>query len=162
VKKVSFDYDQCLGEYDHVVMFARNIIENNKAEVWIVTTRWKCGNSPYNPRWNNNDLFLTAEDLDIPRSRIVFTEHADKYRFFTENPDFVWHLDDDTIEIELINEHTDVIGIHAESEGWQQRCENLIAPRDFYYCQRAFEFHDMCVKQCDHCKIYYASLEKQE
>lgn len=31
----------------------------------------------------------------------------------------------------------------------------------YFYCQRKEEFHRRCKEQCEHCKIYYAPLQKE-
>lgn len=123
--RVSFDFDQTLGEYESIQEYARELILRN-VEVWIVTSRYPCGKYPSNPRWNNKDLFEIAENLKIPFERIIFTEWIDKFSYFLDNPTFAWHLDDCSIQVLNINEYSNVMGIHYESEGWKEKCENRL------------------------------------
>jgi len=50
---------------------------------------------------------------------------CDKWHFF-ENKDFVWHLDDDSIENELINDYTKTKAISSICSFWKQNCERLL------------------------------------
>jgi len=50
----------------------------------------------------------------------------DKYHFFLENPDFVFHLDDDVKEILLIQAQTVVMGILCDySAEWKDTVEEV-------------------------------------
>ena len=45
--------------------------------------------------------------------------------------------------------------------GREQKLRLLGIDRSFY-CQREIEGESKCVKQCDHCKIYYKPLEDND
>ena len=75
---------------------------------------------------SNDTLYKVANELGIPKSNIILTEFADKYEIF-EGKDFVWHLDDDWIELEMINKNTSTIGISVfGTTNWRKKCNKLI------------------------------------
>lgn len=115
--KVSFDFDNTIS-HESVQSFAL-MCKDMGCDVWIVTSRF---DDKY-----NDDLFEVARQLDIPRDNVVFTGWKDKSEFFEENPDFIFHLDDDSIEIELITERTSVkaIDVFSDSE-WREKCLSLL------------------------------------
>jgi hypothetical protein len=46
---------------------------------------------------------------------------------FLEGKDFLFHLDDDELELELIKESNDnCVGVCVELEDWKEICINLI------------------------------------
>ena len=50
----------------------------------------------------------------------------DKIKFL-EGKDFLFHLDDDEVELELIQESDDnCIGVWVELKDWKETCINLI------------------------------------
>jgi hypothetical protein len=118
--KVSFDYDGTLS-YPSIRVFA-TLCKTLGCELWIVTSRFKDK--------DNEELYEVAEKLEIPEERIIFTSWADKSDFFEKNSDFLFHADDDFIEVELINERTSVKGIDifADAE-WQEKCLTLISEK---------------------------------
>jgi hypothetical protein len=138
--KVSFDFDNCLGDSEWVQEYCKDLISRG-VEVWIVTSR------PENPEeffrkkyteeqfqkefgitfWSNDeDLYPLADNLGIPKTRIVFTNHDPKAWWFVENPNFIWHLDDNTNEIRLIHRLTKIVPISVLSPNWKNKCEKLL------------------------------------
>jgi len=72
------------------------------------------------------DLFRVSDRLGIKRENIHFMNMKDKYHFFLENPDFVFHLDDDVKEILLIQAQTVVMGILCDySAEWKDTVEEV-------------------------------------
>lgn len=124
--KVSFDFDSTL---DRVVVqdYAKSLI-NKGYEVWICTSRYDYHNVP-NKNWSkdsNKDLFLVADSLGIPRERIKFMNMEEKHTFI-KGMDFLFHLDDDWIEINWINKYTETKGISCfGSSGWKQKCNKIL------------------------------------
>ena len=118
--KVSFDFDSTLDR-PVVQDYAKSLIQDN-IEVWIVTSRM----SKVNTDWNK-DLFLVADKLGILKENIVFTEMSDKFEFFKDK-DFIWHLDDDWVELNLINEHCkDTWGFGCFGNSvWKNKCDKLL------------------------------------
>jgi len=104
-KKISFDFDGTLNN-DDVQNFVLDIID--KYDVYIITSR--VSNNEFAKNWNN-DLFLTADYLGIKKENIIFLELSDKYDFFKDNEDFIYHLDDMEDEIKNINLNKNVKGI---------------------------------------------------
>jgi len=130
--KLGFDFDNTLDR-KNIQQYAKELISRGY-EVWIVTGRMtndiytkhmfsKGIIVPYNI---NSDLFKVAKEVGIPENRIQFMNMRDKYHFFISHPDFLWHLDDDFIEIKGINKNTSVIGISSISSNWKNKCEKIL------------------------------------
>lgn len=106
-RKVSFDFDSTLSRKD-VQSFAKELISKS-IDVWICTSRFSDENIPHN-NWNNSDLFNVANELGISKDKIIFTNMWDKWTMLKEQG-FIFHLDDESWELFLINKHTKTIGI---------------------------------------------------
>lgn len=125
IKKVSFDFDGTLSK-EEVQSYAKILIKKDDIEVWICTSRFI---DEYSTN-QNNDLYEVADDIGINKSNIVFTSRADKYEYFLDK-DFIWHLDDDWIETDLINKHTNTNGIRAfGNDNWKDECEKSLTNCD--------------------------------
>ena len=128
MKKVSFDFDSTLSR-DDVQEFASELIDLG-FDVWVVTSRFddKIANEK-NWWWiekNNKELYDVCEKLNIPKENIVFTEMVDKINFLKDKG-FLFHLDDDELEIELIKESGDSCkGIWVELKDWKEKCKMII------------------------------------
>lgn len=107
--KLSFDFDDTLSNVN-VQRYVDGLIRGGKYEVHIVTSRVADKRAP-SSTWNL-DLHYVANELGIPKERIHFTEYKPKYKFFNELEEpFIFHLDDDTEEIEGINLYTKTKGV---------------------------------------------------
>jgi len=95
MSKVSFDFDSTISQ--PVIQKIAKFFIDSGHEVWIVTSRMD------KPSWNK-DLFKVAEELGIFKSRIYFTNGEFKWRFFKDK-DFIFHFDDDFMEIQMAKEH---------------------------------------------------------
>jgi hypothetical protein len=116
---VSFDFDNTLSKLD-VQDFARFCM-NKKLVVWIITARNGGLYDTY-----NKDLYNVVNKLNINPNNVVFMNHVDKYRFL-EDTNFLFHLDDDFLEVELINENTNILGVYKHSSvDWEEVCFNRI------------------------------------
>ena len=141
--KISLDFDKTLDQLE-VQEFAKELIAEG-IDVHIVTYRYSDENtSPEQAEWlkmmypdpeiyeyngsptYNGDLFRVADSAGIPRENIHFTNYEDKDKFFTENPDFLWHLDDSEEQILAVGRHTTVIPVQYPNEGWKELCKTLI------------------------------------
>jgi hypothetical protein len=121
--KVSFDFDSTLS-LDVVQKLAKNIIDEGH-EVWIVTSRFEYSDSSGN-KVNNDDLFETAIELNIFKEQIHFCNMSDKYEFLKDK-NFLWHLDDDDIELQFIRNYTNVLPIHRRGgNDWYNQCLDTI------------------------------------
>jgi len=50
----------------------------------------------------------------------------DKYHFFIENPDFIWHVDNDSEEVDDINKYCKTtIGIYLDAL-FKEECSSLL------------------------------------
>ena len=85
--KMSFDYDSTMSRKD-IQKYAKELIEEGH-DVWIVTSR--CATEPALAKgWHwvekqNQELYDVAEEVGIPREKIVFTEHVDKIEYLQGN-----------------------------------------------------------------------------
>ena len=120
--KVCFDFDGTLDR-KHVQDYAKSLIIKGY-EIWICTSRLEDTKAP-NKEWND-DLYKIALSLKIPNSRIKFMNYDDKFTFFIDN-DFIFHLDDDWIEINQINSRTKTMGVSCfGTSGWKKKCNTLL------------------------------------
>lgn len=119
--KISFDFDSTMSRKD-VQLFAKELIAQGH-ELWIVTSR--CATEPalekgwYWVERQNQELYDVAEEVGIPRERIVFTEHVDKIEFL-EGKGFVVHVDDDPDELWEIRKSGDPCGVvNVDHSDWR-------------------------------------------
>ena len=128
IKKCSFDYDSTLS-VKSVQKFVKRLLKEG-VEVWIVTSR---PSKKFNSPNFNNDLYEVAKSLGIKKEHIHFTHYVDKW-FFLKDRGFLFHLDDDTIELELLEEHTNVIPIchydwgikYGGKKEWKNKCLKIL------------------------------------
>ena len=128
MKKISFDFDNTLDRVE-IQNFAKEL-KNKEFEIWIVTSR----QSEFKDEWlrtlahfENKDLFKVAEEIGIERDNVIFTNHKPKAEFFLNNSDFIFHLDDDWMELSIINSETKVKGISCwRNTSWKRKCNKLI------------------------------------
>lgn len=128
MKKISFDFDSTLSE-KHIQKFASKLIELG-FDVWITTSRFPNKIAKKKNWWwvikNNQELFDVANNLNIQKKNIIFTNGQDKINFLKNN-NFLFHLDDDNTEIELINESDDIcIGIWTLNNNWKKECKKIL------------------------------------
>lgn len=122
-RKVSFDFDSTLSRKD-VQSFAKELISKS-IDVWICTSRFSDENIPHN-NWNNSDLFNVANELGISKDKIIFTNMWDKWTMLKEQG-FIFHLDDESWELFLINKHTKTIGILViNTSSWRVKCLRIL------------------------------------
>lgn len=99
--KISFDFDDTLSTR-RVQLFALSC-KRKGHDVHIVTSRMS-NERAGNPNWND-DLYIVADVVEIPKENIHFCNLKPKHEFFLENSDFDAHLDDDPDDIQGINYH---------------------------------------------------------
>lgn len=123
--KVSFDFDGTL-DLPEIQEYAKELMEKG-IEVWVVTNRVN-DNPLTDVRWNG-DLYLITDSIGIKREHIHFIKGMYKDNFFFNNPDFIWHLDDDLTEVMRMN--------------WNSECKTqAITILDFNYkkiCDKLLE-----------------------
>ena len=131
MKKVSFDFDGTL-EFQDIQDYAKKLIDHG-VEVHITTSRYENLDDYLPIRWKDghNDLLGVAKKLGIPRKNIHFTNFVDKSECFKQHScddfrDFVWHLDDDFMEVKGIETNTKVKGVYSLGNGWRRDCNNLL------------------------------------
>lgn len=126
--KVSFDFDHTLSRKD-VQSFAKELV-NEGHEVWIVTSRFS-DEAAKEKKWHwiegqNQKLFDVAEDCGIKKENIYFTCMESK-SIFLKDKEFVFHLDDDDIELMDILETKDGCRpIHVDHFEWKETCKNIL------------------------------------
>ncbi len=118
--KVSFDFDSTLTRMD--VRSYALILMRRGIEIHITT-----GRTP--DREDNTNVFEIANKLYLPLDRIHFLCGKDKMHFFEKHNEFLWHLDDDSIEINQINSVSDTVAISVESEYYRMVCDDLLAKK---------------------------------
>ena len=122
MKKVSFDFDATLSRKD-VQSYARSLIAKG-FDVWICTSRLEPEKAP-TKEWND-DLFLVADDLGIKRENIIFCNYETK-AVLLKDKGFVFHIDDDNIELSFIRTDTDIKPIFLfGNKKWFVDCDNAI------------------------------------
>lgn len=127
--KVSFDFDSTL-DIEKVQEYAKDLIKRN-FEVWICTSRLHADKAP-NKEWND-DLFQVAKHVGIKNEHIMFTNLNLKSEFIKDKG-ILWHLDDDTIELDFINNETKCIGVErGRKNNWHKECETIIKNFENYY-----------------------------
>jgi hypothetical protein len=132
--KVSFDFDDTFSR-PKVQKYARELIDKG-LEVWIVTTRWnrKCkilerGKQYYKLHGERpwREVNETALQFGIPLRHVVFTNYDYKCTFFRDNPDFIFHLDDNPEEILMNNELGHPMkSIYVLNPKWRALCDKAI------------------------------------
>ena len=131
--KVSFDFDGTLDRIS-VQKYAKFLIDIG-IDVYITTKRYEkpedyseefCKHYGIKNVLNeHNNLFEVAKELNIPFENIHFMNMEDKSTYLKDK-DFIWHLDDDPIDIKDINQNSDVIGISCAGSNWAHKCNKLI------------------------------------
>jgi len=126
--KVSFDFDHTLSRKD-VQSFAKELA-NEGHEVWIVTSRFS-DEAAKEKKWHwiegqNQKLFDVAEECGIKKENIYFTCMESKSHFL-KGKGFIFHLDDDDIELMDILETKDGCRpIHVDHFEWKETCKNIL------------------------------------
>jgi hypothetical protein len=126
--KVSFDFDSTLSRKD-VQEFAKKLVKSG-IEVWIVTSRFD-DESAMKKNWHwikgqNQKLFDVAEECGIKLYNIHFTCMESK-SIFLKDKGFIFHLDDDDIELMDILEIKDKCKpINVDYFEWREVCENIL------------------------------------
>lgn len=120
-KKVSFDFDGTLSRID-VQKYAKRLIKDG-FEVWVVTARDQNSLS-----YDNFDLFEVTDRVGISRNNIVFWGLQSDKSFFFKDTDFIWHLDDDWLEVDAINKYCEnTIALCPLSRtNWLIKCDDLL------------------------------------
>ena len=132
--KCSFDYDNTLSRKE-LQSFAKELVQRG-IEVWIVTSRYD-STSKYTPEMIENwgikdlefedaELFKVADEIGIDREHIIFMNMQPKKLFFRDNRDFIFHIDDDAVELMAIK-YVNVVD--TLDTNWKDLCEFLISDK---------------------------------
>lgn len=125
--KVSFDFDSTLDR-DDVQKYASELIERG-FEVWITTSRFPDEYGREKGWWwiekNNQYVYEVSDRLGIKREHISYTAMVDKWEELKKN-DFIFHLDDDEVELDGIKENIKCEGVWVEVPYWKDNCELAI------------------------------------
>ena len=125
MKRVSFDFDATLSRVD-VQIFARSLVKQGY-EVWIVTSRPDVYvGELQHTQPDNGDLYSVAADVGIKPEHIYFTCYGLKSNFLDGN-EFLFHLDDDDIELRYIADNgDDCVPVSVMKYGWEAKCKNVL------------------------------------
>ena len=107
MKKISFDVDGTLLNQKHIQQLAKQLVNDDQYDVWIVTTRHE--NS------DTIDVYQLAEEIGINFNNIVFTNGEYKGEILTLNK-FDYHIDDCKLEIMTINKKGMTKAYHINDE----------------------------------------------
>jgi hypothetical protein len=126
--KISLDFDSTLDRGD-VQSFVRKLSLRG-FDLWITTSRIDTNTALKNGWWwvksNNQELYDVAESCGIPVENIVFTSYIDKIEVLKDK-NFIFHLDDDEVEVDLINQSDDrCVGVWVENPNWEKICLKII------------------------------------
>jgi len=132
MNKVSVDFDSTLS-LKSVQDYVKSLI-NKGYDVWVVTSRVPDGSDPKYKQhgiWvpiDNSDLFKVTDKLGIKREKIIFTSHELKSKVINEMKlDFIFHLDDDWVEVGSINRETNIEGISCfGTSDWKKKCNEVL------------------------------------
>ena len=130
--KFSFDFDGTLSRKD-VQKLAKDLV-NEGHEVWIVTSRFS-DEAAKEKNWHwilgqNQKLFDVAEECGIKKENIQFT-CAESKSIFLEGKGFIFHLDDDDIELMDILESNKFTSnkcfpVNVEHFEWKETCQSIL------------------------------------
>lgn len=127
--KVSFDFDSTLSRTD-IQDYAKTLILRG-FEVWVCTSRYENCSDYLWRRWEKDcheDLKKVISELGIPWERVIFTNMQDKWYKMQElgfNP--LFHLDDDSIELNGINRNLKTTkAISCTGGGWKKKLEKIV------------------------------------
>ena len=121
--KISVDFDKTLSK-KHVQEYIKRLL-NEGVDVWVTTARYDDENAKiYAPQHNNNRLWEVVTNLGIPFEKVYFTNMQLKSDHIN-NKDYIFHLDDDLIELEFL-EKTNIVGVHVLNNEYQKICDKLI------------------------------------
>lgn len=123
---VSLDFDGTLSR-PGVQEYAAELIRR-RVNVWVLTARFDENHRHrYAANPSNADLWTVVDRIGIPRCHVRFQNMRPKAEYLDWSR-FVWHLDDDEIELSAIlySGCCDVIGISVLSPNWVAQCEGLL------------------------------------
>ena len=121
--KVSFDFDGTLTRRN-IKEYAQSLVARG-LECWIVTSRMGFGKEP-RPDWND-DLFNTAAEIGILPEHIHFCCMDNKANFLN-GKGFIFHIDDDIIELSFVKTDSDCKPICCfGNHTYISECENAIS-----------------------------------
>lgn len=128
MSKVSFDFDGTLSRKD-VQEFAKQLVDEGH-DVWIVTSRYSDQNAKLKAWWwiidQNKNLYDVAEECGIKKEHIHFTNGEDKIVFLKEK-NFVFHLDDDDVELMVILWSKDkCVPLNVGHFEWKENCLEVL------------------------------------
>lgn len=126
--KVSFDFVNTLSEKE-LQDFCKELVLQGH-DIFIVTARISDSEAiKSNWHWiprQNQQLYSIAEECGVPKENIIFTAYVDKIDYL-ESKNFIFHIDDDMDEINLIEESNDPCkGIFTYDTNWKQKCLDLL------------------------------------
>jgi len=135
--KVSFDFDGTLSASNDVREYAKLLVDSGY-DVYIITRRFDSIDKYTEElikEWNiqdvnleHNFLFKVADDLGIKKENIKFLNLSPKFKFFSENKDFAFHLDNDLSEcLEINNNSNGIFSVYySTTSAWKSFCNSLI------------------------------------
>ena len=125
--KVSFDFDDTLTRTD-VQQFVKVLQLSKLVDIWIITSRYDDEHATqiYKRDNVNSELWEVVRKIGVSNRKVIFTNMKNKF-YYIESNNFLFHLDNDQAELDLINRYTFCHGISCYKSGnWLQKCMKLI------------------------------------
>lgn len=125
LNKVSFDFDGTLRDNEDIQKYAIELLSKDY-DVYIHTLRFSDDNQRWVSNWND-DLWDIVDKVGIDKNKVIFCGMTDKW-VFLENKEFIWHIDDDSIECTLITKYAKPTkGICCQGNStWKIKCNKLL------------------------------------
>ena len=126
--KISVDFDNTLSRKS-VQNYIKELISKG-VDVWVTTARFDSENIKIHKlRHDNSDLWEIIDNLGIDKNKVHFTNMSLKCEHLF-GKGFVFHLDDDSLELLYINENissrNDLIGINVTNENYEILCNKKL------------------------------------
>lgn len=125
MKKISIDFDNTLSRIS-VQKYVAQLLLIDNIEVNILTAREDDSlNTSEIHMIDNRDLWEVINELGINRDKVRFTGYDDKYHFLKDDK-YLFHLDDDSMELSNIHKHTNVLPINVTKGSWVHKCNFIL------------------------------------
>jgi len=124
---ISFDFDGTLSVFE-VEQIALSL-KNRGYNIWITTVRYPDdyqGSLYTGQKIDNSKVYEVSNRIGIPKEQINFLSFDPKRKFFIENPNFIFHLDDNFFkEVVDMNESEEclvpAVWYHPNLTDWKDK-----------------------------------------
>lgn len=121
---VTFDFDSTLSRVD-VQDYACDLLSRGY-DVWVLTSRYdELHKHLYAKNPTLDDLYEVVDRIGISRDKIRFQCMRPKAEWLY-NTNVIFHLDDDSVELNDINIETNTVGVSVLSGNYKSKCERIL------------------------------------